>query len=90
MDLEAKRAAERIRKAQYRVKQKLISDGKYVTTAIELAKELLDSMDEPDVAAAFTDPKIGEQLKPDDKKALHNFAYHLKARRRKEKEEEAR
>ena len=58
-------------------------------TPIELAKQMLEAMDDPDVAAAFNDETIGVQLKPDDKKTLHNFAYYLKARKRKELDEES-
>jgi hypothetical protein len=46
-------------------------------------------MEEPDVAAAFSDEKIGPHLKAEDKKTLQNFAYYLKTRRRKDIEEEA-
>ena len=46
-------------------------------------------MEEPDVAAAFSDEKIGPHLKAEDKKTLQNFAYYLKTRRRKDLEEEA-
>jgi hypothetical protein len=46
-------------------------------------------MDEPDVAAAYSDEKIGPLLQQEDKKTLHNFAYYLKTRRRKDYEEEA-
>ncbi len=49
---------------------------------------MLETMDEPDVAAAFNDDAIGPQLKPDDRKTLLNFAYYLKARKRKDIEEE--
>jgi hypothetical protein len=50
---------------------------------------MLEAMEEPDVAAAFNDKAIGGQLMPEDRKTLHNFAYYLKARKRKEIEEEA-
>ncbi len=58
-------------------------------TPIELAKQMLEAMDEPDVACVFNDETIGGQLNPDDRKTLHNFAYYLKARKRKEIDEEA-
>ena len=89
MDPDPKREAERIRKAQQRTKNRLIADGTYVPTALELAKQLLETMDEPDVAAAYSDEKIGPLLQQEDKKTLHNFAYYLKTRRRKDYEEEA-
>jgi hypothetical protein len=89
MNSEAKKEAERVRKATYRAKQKSISNGTYVPTPVELAKQMLETMEEPDVAAAFNDEEIGPQLKPDDRKTLLNFAYYLKARKRKEIDEEA-
>jgi hypothetical protein len=88
MNSDAKKEAERVRKAQYRAKQKLISNGTYVPTPIELAKQMLEAMDEPDVAAVFNYETFVGQLNPDDKKTLHNFAYYLKARKRKEIDEE--
>jgi hypothetical protein len=89
MEAEAKKEAERVRKANYRAKQRSISNGTYIPTPIEIAKQILEAMEEPDVAAAFNDERIGAQLKPDDRKTLHNFAYYLKARKRKEFDEEA-
>jgi hypothetical protein len=46
-------------------------------------------MEEPDTSAAFNDKEIGSLLQPDDRKVLNNFVYHLKSRRRKEDEQEA-
>jgi hypothetical protein len=46
-------------------------------------------MEDPDVAAAFSDEKIGCLLRPEDKRALQNFAYSLRVRRRKEDEDYA-
>ena len=70
MDQDSKKEAERLRKATYRAKVKSKSDGSYVQTPIELAKELLETMKEPDANAPFQDEKIGPLLKPDDKKTL--------------------
>jgi hypothetical protein len=55
-----------------------------VASPIEQAKKLLETMLDPDVAAAYNDKEIGGQLKAEDKKALYNFIHHLKIRRRKE------
>jgi hypothetical protein len=46
-------------------------------------------MEEPDVTAAFEDEDIGKLLKAEDRKTLSNFLYHLKSRRKKEDEDEA-
>ena len=45
-------------------------------------------MDDPEVAAVFEDAELGNVLKPEDRKALTNFVYQLKVRRRKDGEEE--
>jgi hypothetical protein len=45
-------------------------------------------MKDPDVAAVFDDEELGFRLRQDDKKALHNFVYHLKAKRQREAEED--
>ncbi len=44
---------------------------------------MLEATEEPDVSAVLKDEKIAQELKPDDKRALHNFVYNLKMRRRK-------
>jgi hypothetical protein len=59
MSSEDRREAERLRKADYRSRAKSISNGTYIPTPIELAKKLLEGMDEPEVAAAFNDAEIG-------------------------------
>jgi hypothetical protein len=46
-------------------------------------------MEDPDVTAAFENEDIGKQLRAEDRKTLSNYLYHLKARRKKEEEDEA-
>ncbi len=46
-------------------------------------------MQEPEVNAAFNNEELAQILKPEDRKALNNFVYHLKSRRRKDDLEEA-
>ena len=53
MEQDSKKEAERLRKATYRAKLKSKSDGSYLQTPIELAKELLEAMKEPDANAPF-------------------------------------
>jgi hypothetical protein len=70
MEGDAKKEAERLRKAGYRARVRSITNGTYTATPIELAKRLLEGMDDPEVAAAFQDDEIGSLLKPEDKKTL--------------------
>ncbi len=70
MEGDTKKEAERIRKAEYRARVKSITNGTYTTTPIELAKRLLEGMDDPEVASAFKDDEIGPLLKAEDKKTL--------------------
>ncbi len=53
MDQFPKKEAERLRKATYRAKIKSKSEGSYIQTPIELAKELLEAMKDPDANAPF-------------------------------------
>ncbi len=53
MEQDSKKEAERLRKATYRAKLKSKTEGSYVQTPIELAKELLEAMNEPDANAPF-------------------------------------
>jgi hypothetical protein len=53
-----------------------------------MAKEMLEGMDEPDLAAVLNDQHIGSQLQPGDKKKLENMVYYLKMKRKKEKEDQ--
>ena len=46
-------------------------------------------MQDPEVNAAFKNEELAQILKPEDRKSLNNFVYHLKSRRRKDDEEEA-
>jgi hypothetical protein len=83
MDHEKKREADRQRKSERREKQKSMKENTYFAEPLERAKNLLEQMEEPDINAAFNDSEIGNMLKPDDRKVLSNFVYHLKSRRRK-------
>jgi hypothetical protein len=88
MESEQRREHERQRKADWRAKQSAIREGTYKPTPLETAKTYLEGMDDPEVAAVFQDPELGKVLKPDDRKALTNFVYQLKLKRRKDGEEE--
>jgi hypothetical protein len=88
MDKDLKRDADRQRKAEWRERQKKVKDNTYEPTTIEQAKQFLELMQDPDVNAAFQDEGLAQVLKPEDRKTLNNFVYHLKSRRRKENEEE--
>jgi hypothetical protein len=46
-------------------------------------------MQDPEVNDAFKNEELAQILKREDRKALNNFVYHLKSRRRKDDEEEA-
>jgi hypothetical protein len=74
-DLEAKKEYERKKKADWRAKQKAISEGKYSATPIEQAKRLLEQMKDPDIAALYEDEELGLNLKHEDKRPLQNFVY---------------
>ncbi len=84
MAQDPKKEAERLRKANYRAKLKSKTDGSYVPTPIEQAKDLLELMEEPDANVPFNDEKIGPLLKAEDKRALQNYVYNLKLRVKKE------
>ena len=60
-----------------------------MATPLEQAKRFLEAMEDPDVNAVYQDGELSQGLKPDERKALSNFVYHLKLRRRKEEEEES-
>ena len=63
-------------------------EGTYKPTPIESAKTSLEKMGDPEVGAAYWDAELGKQLKPENRKILANFVYHLKMRRRKDGVEE--
>jgi hypothetical protein len=66
-----------------------MKDNTYEPTSLERAKQFLELMQDPDVNAAFKNEELAQVLKPEDRKALSNFVYHLKSRRRKDDQEEA-
>jgi hypothetical protein len=66
-----------------------MKDNTYEPTSLERAKQFLELMQNPDVNAAFKNEELAQVLKPEDRKALSNFVYHLKSRRRKDDQEEA-
>ena len=88
MSMDLKRDADRQRKATWREKQKQRKDNTYEPTPIEQAKEFLELMQDPDVNAAFQNEQLSKILKPEDRKTLSNFVYHMKSRRRKDNQEE--
>ena len=88
MDAQLKKDRERDRKAEWRAKQHAIREGTFKPSPVEQAKTFLESMEEPEVKAAFDDPDLGPSLRQEDRRVLTNFVYHLKARRRKDGEEE--
>jgi hypothetical protein len=89
MEIEQKRLQERLRKADWRARQKAISEGTYVATPLERAKELLESMEAPDLSGVYADEAIGKLLTPEDKKPLSNFLFYLKQKRKKHEDDEA-
>jgi hypothetical protein len=48
----------------------------------------LDQSTHPEVAAAFQHPEFGPALKSEDKRALQNYVGYLKAKRKKEADQE--
>ena len=42
----------------------------------------LESLDDPQVATAYSHPEIGKKLTQEDKRILTNFVYHLKNKRK--------
>ena len=70
------------RKREWRSKKAAIADGSYVYQPIEEAKMYLESLDDPQVATAYSHPEIGKKLTHEDKRILTNFAYHLKNKRK--------
>jgi hypothetical protein len=66
-----------------------LSEGTYVASALEKAKQLLESMESPELSAVYADESIGTMLTPEDKKPLTNFIFYLKQKRKKHEEDEA-
>jgi hypothetical protein len=60
-----------------------------VASPLEKAKQVLESMDHPDLAAVYADDSIGKMLAPEDKKPLLNFFFYLKLKRKRQEEEDA-
>jgi hypothetical protein len=85
----AKKEQERIRKAEWRAKQRALAEGTYVASALEKAKQLLESMESPELSAVYADESIGKMLTPEDKKPLSNFIFYLKQKRKRLEEDEA-
>ena len=66
-----------------------MKDNAYEPTPIEKAKQFLELMQDLDVNSAYQNEDLAKVLMPEDRKTLNNFVYHLKSRRRKYDEEEA-
>ena len=84
-----KKEKENLRKREWRARQKAIADSSYVPTPIEEAKKYLESIDEPQVAAAYDHPDFGKKLTQDDRRVITNFVYYLKNKRRSQQNGEA-
>jgi hypothetical protein len=68
MDHDKKREQDRLRKAEWRDKQRQLKENTYAPTPIERAKQFLELMEEPEVDSVFADESIGKLLKPEDRK----------------------
>ena len=88
MNDEQKREAERIRKATQRARSKAISEGKYIYTPLELAKQFLDKMQEPSLEELYLNEELSIKLTPNDKRPLQNYVQYLKTKIKKDREEE--
>ncbi len=89
MNDEQKREAERTRKATQRAKSKAITEGKYIFTPLELAKQYLDKMQEPSLEELYLNEELSVKLAPNDKRPLQNYVQYLKSKIKRDREEES-
>jgi hypothetical protein len=89
MQPDEKKEYERRKKEAWRNKQKAIVNSSYEPTILEKAKQFLEQMEVPDSAVLFNNEEFQGCLSSDDKKSISVFLSNLKARRKREAQEES-